>query len=470
MSSRPNVIFVFGDQWRAQATGYAGNPDVQTPHIDALAAESVNMANAVSGCPVCTPYRASLLTGQYPLSHGLFINDVHLGNGAVSIAEAFAQSGYDTGYIGKWHVDGQGRTSWIAPDRRQGFEYWKVLECTHNYADSKYYAGDSPELLTWEGYDAIAQTRDAQQYISDHAGGEKPFLLMLSWGPPHNPFEGIPQRYVDLYDPADISLPPNVPDEHAEAARAEIALYYAHCSALDDCVGDLLETLAQAGIGDDTIFVFASDHGDMLHSQGARRKQRFWEESVRVPFLVRWPGLGARRVKEQIDAPDIMPTLLGLCELPVPETVEGRDLSPLLRGEDMEVDDAVVLSCICPFGEYTRDNGGREFRGIRTDRYAYVRSLDGPWRLYDLREDPYQLEDLCGRPEYADVQGELDAHLQDLLDARGDRFLSGDEYLAQWGYLVNQKRTTPTSAFQDRTDWSKFKPVHYWIEKERSEQ
>ncbi len=467
MAARPNVVFAFADQWRAQAVGYAGNGDVRTPNIDALAERSINLRNAVSGCPVCSPYRASLLTGRYPLTHGVFTNDVHLGNAAVSIAQAYAQAGYDTAYIGKWHVDGQGRAGWIPPDRRQGFDYWKVLECTHDYAHSRYYAGDSPELRTWEGYDAIAQTRDAQQYIRNHATTEQPFLLFLSWGPPHAPYRGIPERYRSLYSPNDLAVRPNVPAEMHRAVREELALYYAHCSALDDCVGDLIATIDDCGIADDTILVFTSDHGDMLGSHGQHKKQRFWEESVRVPFLVRWPELGERTLDQQIDAPDIMPTLLGLCGIPVPDTAEGRDLAPLLRGEDVEVDDTVLLMCASPFGQWTRARGGREFRGVRTEHHTYVRTLDGPWHLFDNLADPYQMDDLCGRAEHAGLQAEMEARLDRMLTRTGDSFPSGDELLARWGYLVDRTRTTPTDPFQEDTDWSRFRPVQHWIEEER---
>ena len=193
----PNIVFVFGDQWRAQATGYAGNPIVQTPNLDRLAQESINFYQAVSGCPVCSPYRASLLTGQVPLTHGVFVNDVYLGPNAPSIAQTFADNGYDTAYIGKWHVDGHGRSNPIPPERRQGFDYWQVLECTHNYNQSAYYAGDSDEKRTWEGYDAIAQTRDAQRYIREH-DRDRPFLLMLSWGPPHAPYGTAPEEVLSL--------------------------------------------------------------------------------------------------------------------------------------------------------------------------------------------------------------------------------------------------------------------------------
>ncbi|HPO36806.1 MAG TPA: sulfatase-like hydrolase/transferase, partial [Kiritimatiellia bacterium] len=127
----PNVVFVLADQWRAQACGYAGDPNLRgmTPTIDRLAAESANLTHAVSCCPVCSPYRASLLTGQYPLTNGLFLNDVCLSTRATSLAQACTRAGYDTAYIGKWHLDGHGRSAYIPPERRQGFDYWKVREC-----------------------------------------------------------------------------------------------------------------------------------------------------------------------------------------------------------------------------------------------------------------------------------------------------------------------------------------------------
>ena len=175
MMKKPNIVFVFGDQWRAQATGYAGNPTVKTPHLDRFATESINLTQAVSGYPVCSPARASLLTGQFPLTHGVFVNDVHLDNSTVSIAQAFKQGGYQTSYIGKWHVDGHGRASYIPPERRQGFDYWKVLECTHDYQNSEYYDNDDPDIKIWPGYDAFAQTDDACVYITEHS--KKPFFL-----------------------------------------------------------------------------------------------------------------------------------------------------------------------------------------------------------------------------------------------------------------------------------------------------
>ena len=446
MSRLPNVVLVFGDQWRRQATGYSGDPNVHTPNLDSLSRESVNFTHAVAGCPVCSPYRASLLTGQRPLTHGVFVNDVCLRSRATSIAQAFSSAGYDTAYIGKWHVDGHGRSSFIPRGRRLGFDYWKALECTHDYNQSPYYAGDSDRKLYWDGYDAIAQTSDAETYIRDHAAGG-PFFLMLSWGPPHAPYGTAPEEYRELYHPDSIELRPNVPDDLAAEARDWLAGYYAHCSALDTCVGDLLSVLKEHGLRNDTVFVFTSDHGDMLGSQGHTKKQRPWDESIRVPFLLRYPGMSGWRPRETdaiMDAQDIMPTLLGLCGISAPDSVEGLDFSDHIGGGDDPSDGAALLMCPQPFGQWTPvSHGGREYRGLRTRRYTYVRDLQGPWLLYDNETDPYQMRDLSHDPRSLPIRDSLDEALRTKLERQGDDFLPGEEYIRRWGYSVDETGTVP---------------------------
>ncbi len=453
MNPLPNVIFVFSDQHRAQAVGYAGDPNVKTPVMDRLAQQALNFTHAVSCAPVCSPYRASLLTGQYPLTHGVFVNDVCLSHQAVSMADAFASAGYDTAYIGKWHLDGHGRSRYIPPERRQGFDFWQVLECTHDYNHSFYYAGDDPSKHLWEGYDAEAQTRAAQEYIRQH-DRRAPFLLVLSWGPPHNPYDTAPPRFRERYDPDAIRLPPNVGDNrqekpfhrHARSPAEELAGYYAHISALDACLGDLLGTLDESGLMENTIFVYTSDHGDMLWSHGEWRKQWPYDESIRVPFLLRYPagldGMG-RKVDILLNTPDILPTLLGLCRLPIPETVEGRDVSPILRGETRDEVEAALIACYHPFSEFQPAWGGRAYRGLRTRRYTYARDLNGPWLLFDNQTDPFQLRNLVHDPVFTSLQADLDRKLGDVLRQRGDEFLPGETYMQRWGYPMDETGAVP---------------------------
>ncbi|MHC4509501.1 MAG: sulfatase family protein [Planctomycetota bacterium] len=430
---RPNLVFIFADQWRAQATGYAGNTDVKTPYLDALAAQSVNFTNAVSGCPVCSPYRASLMTGQYWLTHGIFYNDKPLDPNATTIGKVYAQAGYETAYIGKWHIDGHGRSSFIPEERRQGFKFWRVCECTHNYNKSLYY-GDTPQKQYWAGYDAIAQTREAQAYIHRHAN-KSPFVLFMSWGPPHAPYQTAPEKYRAMFaDPSGIFVHPNVPESSRKKAREELAGYYAHIAALDDCLGDILKTLADCGIDENTILV---DHGDMLYSHGQTKKQKPWEESVRIPFLLRYPavlGRAGRTMDMPINTPDIMPTLLGLSGVDIPESVEGRDFSGVIKGTQLPDNDAALINCPVPFHQWSYSRGGREYRGVRTRRYTYVRDLKGPWLLYDNQADPCQLTNLCDDPKYRQIKQELEDVLSRKLKETNDEFLPGPKYMAMWNY------------------------------------
>jgi arylsulfatase A-like enzyme len=386
-----------------------------------------------------------VLTGQRPLTHGVFLNDVPLDPKATTIGKVLKENSYATGFIGKWHVDGHGRASFIPPERRQGFDYWKVLECTHNYNRSAYFA-DGPRKLFWPGYDAFAQTGDARQYIRAHAKTGKPFALFIAWGPPHNPYNTAPEKYRKMYDPAKLKLRPNVPADAAQAARRDLAGYYAHCTALDACVGELWQTLKDAGIEDNTLVVFTADHGDMLGSHNLSRKQKPWDESVRVPMLFHCPrrlGKGGRKLTAPINTEDIMPTVLGLCGVAIPRSVEGIDYSAYARGGKDPSDGAALITCVAPFGEWTRGRGGHEFRGIRTERYTYVRDLKGPSLLFDNEKDPYQMDNLVGKPAHAALQAKLDRLLREKLKRSHDEFLPGAAYIKKWGWKVDASGTVP---------------------------
>lgn len=440
---KPNLVYVFADQLRAQATGYAGDVNAKTPNLDKLAKESINFTNAVSGCSVCSPHRASLMTGRYPLTHGVFLNDVRLSTDAVSVAQAYNQAGYETGYIGKWHLDGEHRSAFTPKQRRQGFKFFKALDCSHDYNNSFYYADENVKLK-WQGYDAIAQTCEAQQYIRRHADGE-PFALFLSWGPPHNPYHTAPAKYRALFDENKIMLRPNVPKHLEQEARKNLAGYYAHIAVLDDCIGKINQTLKQCGLETNTILVFSSDHGDMLYSQGQQRKQRPWDESILVPFLLRYPaahGKKGRTVDMPINTPDIMPTLLGASGIKIPDTVEGTDFSGIIRGKEQPKNNTALITCPAAFSNW-KINGGVEYRGIRTQRYTYVRNLEGPWLLYDNRQDPYQLNNLCNKPEYAGLQKELESILSQKLRQTNDEFLPAQEYIKKWNYVVDENGAAP---------------------------
>ena len=370
------------------------------------------------------------------------------------MAEIYKEQGYQTGYIGKWHLNGHkrgedafsARDKPVSKDRRQGFDYWKVREVTHDYNNS-FYFDENDQKQVWKGYDAFSQTDSAISYIKKNK--ENPFFLMMSWGPPHNPYHTAPEKFRAMYDPAKINLRENVPAYLQDSARKVIADYYAHITALDKALGDLMEALDKQGIADNTILVFTSEHGDMLFSKGVLRKQRPWDESIKVPMLIRYPEKikTARNIKGPINTPDLLPTLLGLSEIKVPKSIEGSDFSSsLLSGEDIENDGALIMLPV-PFHEWNFSNGGREFRGIRTERYTYVKDLLGPWLLYDNAKDPYQQDNLVNEPAHAELQKSLEKVLQSKLKKTKDSFLTADEYMTQWNYLYDKQDSVRTTDY-----------------------
>lgn len=437
-SRRPNVLFVMADEWRAQAFGYSGDTNARTPTIDHFANQSVSFPETVSGCSVCCPARASLMTGQYPLTNGVYINDVPLEPKGVTLGEAFLRAGYRTGYIGKWHLYGspdgrwERRESYIPPEKRCGFDYWKAAECSHDYNHSFYYEGNDQTKKYWPGYDAIAQTEDACRFVREHARASEPYFLVLSWGPPHFPLETAPERYQALYRDRVIRLRPNVPGHLKAKAVEELRGYYAHIAALDDCFKQLLDTLESTGSAEDTIVVLTSDHGDMMRSQGLSYKLFPWEESIRVPLLIRYPrklGRSGRRSEAPVSSPDIMPTLLGLSGIPIPSGVQGTDYSgaqPVTHAALPTT--STLLNLPVPITS-ALTYGFAEYRGVRNSRYTYVRSIHGPWLLYDNAQDPYQMRNLCGKPGMKEIQSALETELNTWLEALNDRFLPSERYL-----------------------------------------
>ena len=442
----PNILYILVDQWRAQSTGYSGDHNVSTPNLDRLASKSINLTHAVSGMPVCTPHRASFLTGQYPLTHGLFMNDVLLDSNSNTIGKVFKDYGYQTAFIGKWHLDGHGRSSYIPVGRQQGFDYWKALECTHDYNHSAYYEGNSKEKKYWESYDAISQTQDACQFLKAQTNASDPFFLVLSIGSPHDPYNTAPEKYQKMYANKIFTIRDNVPKDKIELVQKGLRGYYAHMTAIDDCVGKLWQVLKNQGLDENTIIVFTSDHGDLMGSHGAWNKQQPYDESIRIPFLIHYPnafGSNGKTSKILINSPDIMPTLLGLSGINIPKSVEGKDFSQILLGKKKNDVTYTLISCVQPFGQWTRANGGKEYRGIRTENYTYVRDLKGPWLLFDCVNDPFQLNNLVGNDAFSNLQNRMDRDLLKELKQRKDDFLPGLDYVKKWKYFIDSSETVP---------------------------
>jgi arylsulfatase A-like enzyme len=432
-SARLNILFILVDQWRATATGYGGDPNVRTPNLDRLAGEGLSFTNTVSVCPVCTPHRAALMTGRFPTSTGMFLNDLYLPDGELCFAEVLKGAGYATGYIGKWHLDGHGRRAYIPPERRQGWDYWKAAECDHNYLRSHYYTGTDTQKKVWNGYDVFDQTRDAARFVRERAKGENPFALLVAYGGPHFPHETAPAEYQALYPPESLKLPPNVPASMQSVARRQLQGYYAHCTAIDKAVGDLLKVLDESGCAQDTIVVFTSDHGDMMGAHGIQPKikQMPYDESARVPLLIRCPAgqfAAGKSLATPMTTPDITATLLALLGVAIPSSVEGEDVSDLVR-TGVEQDRAALYMLPDPWhiGDMS------EYRAIRTARHTYIRTLRHGVMLFDDSKDPHQMDNLAGKPEHTALRAELEQRLQAELDRIGDPFRPAAYYLKRWG-------------------------------------
>ncbi len=447
MSKKPNVIVVFADQMRAHVLGCYGNKTVPTPHFDAMAKNGAIFKNGISTWPVCSPYRAMLLSGLYPMKNGTPTNDLGMRDDIPTVAKVYKDAGYQTGYIGKWHLESN-RNPFVPAHRRQGFDYWAVNNCTHKYLDH-FYCTDTPEEIHFKGYDSVIQTDLAIDYIKKNA--DNPFCLFMSWGPPHDPYLSVPQEYMDRISPEEIVLRDNV-SEHAivdellerdtppeallsrrakarenynddEKLKSQILHgYYAHTTALDDCIGKLRSTLKENGLAEDTILLFTSDHGDMLGSHRMGSKQNPLEESINIPFLLEYPkSIQAGTVTDELIAPiDVMPTLLSLCDIECPE-VDGLDISKAALRTEGNFRDAVLIMKLTKGGNPYNLNAMTPWRGVRTKQYTYANLWDkGPWMLFDNIADPYQLNNLIDNPEYENCRDQLEKRMRELMKEAGD--------------------------------------------------
>ena len=442
LTKKPNVIYILTDQWRGSALGYAGNPDVKTPHLDQFSKEAVNFTNAVSVTPVCTPHRAALLTGRFPTTTGMFLNDIYLPEKELTMAEIFKTEGYNTAYWGKWHLDGHGRKTYIPKERRQGFDFWRALECSHNYAKMPYYDNEDTTIKQWDEYSPFAIAKDANKYIEAHATDKDPFLAVISIATPHYPHTSAPKKYKAMYPPSSITLNPNVAEKFKARSRKELQGYYAHATATDAAIGLILNTIKSQDLLKNTIVVFSSDHGEMMGAHGVKPfvKQLAWDEALRVPFLISYPSIGANKgavVNAPLTTPDILPSLLGLANINIPETIEGENLKNLMLNPDPKADRAALVMNVAPFGANFKD---APYRAIRTKQYTYAITPNGPSMFYDNIKDPYQEHNLLNQEAFKHVKKDLDAQLRKALSAIGDQVRPRDYYMKKWGFVLNEKR------------------------------
>lgn len=461
--ARPNIIFILADQLRYASCGYAGDTAAQTPNLDRLAASGVNFRQAVSSMPVCSAYRASLFTGKYTSSTGMVINELRMNTRHTCLGHCLTRAGYETGYIGKWHLyanelgnHSDPKNSFVprGPDRL-GFDgYWAAYNFHHEYYGA-YYHTETPEKVFFPkgGYEPDGQTDLAIDYLRRTGGKGKPFFLMVSYGTPHNPWavNNVPKAYLDRFRDTPFPPPANYAEEmdpygdawsnmrHTAAQVKEWKrIYYAMAANLDWNVGRLLEALEQAGLADNTLVVFSSDHGEMFGAHGRMNKNTFHEEAARIPFLMRWP----RRIPKGavsdvcLNTVDIMPTLLSMAGIDIPKEVEGVDLSRAAAGKGEEGPEYAFLMNT---GACAAWENGHEWRALRSPQVTYAvfrgcpeRKLPPKTLLFDNQADPLQMRNLADEPGHEKQRAELDAKLKAKMASLKDTFPESTWYRDHW--------------------------------------
>ena len=441
-----NILFVFSDQQRHSSLGAYGNSVVQTPNLDRMAAEGMVCESMFSNHPLCSPFRAILLTGRYGWRNGVIDNEYEPFRDIPTLPGELKAAGYHTGHIGVWHL---GMPPYPEQDR-YGLDYLAaVAGVGGNYFNQRYHENETGPTLH-EGWSPVVETNLAiaflERHLEERAGD--PFALFVSWRPPHWPYPQYPEEYGG-YDPAEVDLPGNVPPQMADFARREIADYYACCTGLDAQMGRLLEALDRLGLAGDTLVCYSSDHGDHLSSHGYGKPMDGWmhptmraskatpyDESAHVPFLLRWPGVtpAGSRSAAYMGAIDIVPSLLGAAGVAVPEGLQGRDMSPVWRGQPAppETDrtpgasDSVYLMNMGN-GWPNRNAWVGRWRGVRTERYTYARWFGrerGPW-LFDREEDPLEMRNIFDSAEAQGAVEEMEARMHRWMEATGDPFEYG---------------------------------------------
>ncbi|MFH1881573.1 MAG: sulfatase-like hydrolase/transferase [Planctomycetota bacterium] len=423
----PNLLIIHTDQLSCWALSvYAkqltrtpnyGKVLVKTPHIDALAEEGAIFHNFFTNSAVCTPSRGCLITGRYPHAHGAYKNNIEMNRDEVTIAHILQNNGYETGYAGKWHLDGTPKPGWVRPERSMGFAdcrfmfnrgHWKkIVEQPEGNPEVSPYKviGDEKTFTTdWLADKTIEFIKKPRR---------KPFFYMVSIPDPHGPFT-VRQPYMSMYRPEDMTVPNNFKESSPKKGRkitAEVmqkskAHYCGLVKCIDDNVGRILDALKDKRILDDTIIVFTTDHGEYMGEHGLYGKNQWYRTAYQIPFIVRWPKKirPGTVINQFVTNVDVQQTLLGLIGIKPCGREQGRDASGLLRlsstptgkGEKTEWADEAMIH-----------HSSLVSAGIFTPEYELVLKANGNHMLFDRLKDPEQTKNMYNNPEYAKVMNGL---------------------------------------------------------------
>lgn len=399
-----SLLIIHTDQQSCWSISAYGSKEISTPHIDSLAKEGAICLNFFTNSAVCTPSRGCFVTGRYPHAHGAYKNNIPMNPDQVTFARVLQDNGYQTGYAGKWHLDGKRKPGWVHEDRNFGFGdnffmynrgHWKkIVESEDKEVSPTVYPsriiGDEKSYTTdWladKTIDFIDKNRT------------KPFCFMVSIPDPHTPFT-VRKPYDTMFDPDRLTFPKSVPQEMIPKLRKQKAQYLGEVKCIDDNVGKIIEALKRNGIYDRTIVVFTTDHGEYMGEHGLMHKNQIYETAIRIPFIIRWPQKikPGSRVESIFSTVDFQPTILSLMGFEPAGREQGRDASPLLLGEKTDWENVAHVH-----------HSSLERAHIFTPEYELAYTDKGEKGfLFDRMNDPDQMTNLFGNPEYKDTVKKL---------------------------------------------------------------
>ncbi len=462
--AQPNLLFIFPDQMRQMSFGADKSDLVITPNLDAFAEESMELTQAISSCPLSSPYRGMLMTGMYPFNNGVTGNcqSENAAHGVTwkasdtSFSDVLYKAGYNTAYVGKLHLTSPAPSkekiyqAYTPINERHHFEYWYSYGAEDTHLHPAYWIGNAPES-DYKRFDEWSPEHEANvviEYLKNsqkQRRNDKPFALFWSINPPHPPYDQVPQKYLDYYedktykelltrgnvrfDKADSNAEMHIgaTKNATQLAQQYAQHYFAAITGVDDQIGRVLRALKKLGLDENTIVAFTSDHGEMMASHGLMSKNIWYEEAMRIPFAIRWP----EKIKPSINRTavlspqDVMPSLLGLMGLnkSIPKTVDGKDFSPLFLGRNITVPH---------WGFYFYNDIGQPnvgARGLQTLTHTFVVSAmrDGTFQyfLYDKTTDPLELHNLAS--QHKEVCHVILHHLIVELKAINDPWVAANE-------------------------------------------
>ena len=422
----PNVIVFFTDQQRWDCSGLHGNPLDLMPNFDRMARLGTHVAHSFTCQPVCGPARSCFQTGQYATTSGCYRNGIPLPDGAYTLARSFNDAGYHTGYLGKWHLADDASHGPVREEQRGGYQEWlasQILEFTSDAYDLRLY-DDHGREKKFPGYRVDAQTDAAIRFIDRNQ--QRPFFLFNSYIEPHHQNwrddfpapDGYAERYRGKWMPPDLAALGGNSHQH-------IAGYYGMVKRLDEALGRMLDALKSLHLLENTIVLFTSDHGCHFKTRNGEYKRSCHDASLRVPTAFTGPGFsGGGHIHQLVSLVDLPPTLLEAAGLPVPASMQGRSLVPLLRGRQ----------AVWPEDVFAQISESEVGRVLRTKRWKY--GVSAPDRnpvhdpdsetylethLYDLEADPYELKNLAGFASHRALADELGTRLLRRMREAGER-------------------------------------------------